>query len=234
MNEVQTIRRGPDYVTVHVQYTKATGTHALYAAKTLDEAYGAFNGVPAPLGGPLLVGEVLSPGGVFRSDSRAKAQHYPKLESSNIFDYAPQDFHSTSPNYPSNQETAFLRAVPLGLTPTGQGPISVHPPFGWTSVARPALTLYGTAPNLAAAAPGMAAPVESMHLKFPAYADSLLVKNHGPGDLLLSVGVGLPMIRIEAGDTLSHNSGMSDNLFLCSAGSNPEFSLLVGSVMSSR
>lgn len=234
MTIAQLDTRGETYIRASISYDDAVQSHSVYVARTLDDAYGAFNGVPGA--GPQLIGTAFRGSGMhFASKSRKGKQAYvPNNPSSprSRFEWSPSDYDNTT--YPTNAELTFSRVTADGAAPVAQGPISMIPPFGWASVGRPALSLYGTAPVIATAVPGRVAPTQAMHLKFPAHADSILLKNHGGGDLLVSVGEGLPLLRVEAGDTLNHTSGMSDNLFICSAAGNHEFSLLVGAVMTAR
>lgn len=234
MSIAQLDTRGADYIRASINYDDTVTSHSLYVARTLDDAYGSFNGVGGA--GPLLIGNATRPSGMnFASKSRKGRQVYrPALPSKprTRFEWAPGDYDNTT--YPSNAELAYVRVTANALAPVAQGPISMIPPHGWASVGRPAVSVYGTAPNLAGATAGSPAPTEALHLKFPAHADSILLKNHGGVDLLVSVGSGLSLIRVEAGEVLNHNSGMSDNLFLCATAGNPEFSLLVGAVLTAR
>ncbi len=236
MTTAQLDTRGADYIRASIRYDDAVTEHSVYVARTLDDAYGGFNGVGGA--GPQLIGTARRSSGMnFTSKARKGGKQTiqaPSLPARPLsrFEWAPADYDNTT--YPSNEELAFVRVTANGVAPAAQGPISMIPPFGWSSVGRPALSLYGTAPVIATAAPGAPAPTQAMHLKFPAHADSILLKNHGGGDLLVSVGTGLPMLRVEAGETVNHNSGMSDNLFVCSATGNYNFSLLVGAVLTAR
>lgn len=101
------------------------------------------------------------------------------------------------------------------------------------SVPRPALTLYGTAPDVGAV-PGLPAPAEAMRFHVPAFADAMVITNHGGAPLFFAVGADQSLAQVDPGTSFSHASGMKDELVLAADGANPNFSIVVSTVTGTR
>jgi hypothetical protein len=225
--------------------------YRLRVANSLNDAYGTFNGVVG-VGTTALfdVGRgrtFISPeirrkktgisGDITRGQTRA------------TFD--PGEFFGLSPEVPPDSALWFIRAqvttlptggFPLGFpggafpgtfTAANQSNILIVGDPTFFSVPRPAMTLYGTAPDIGAV-PGLPAPPEALIFHVPAFADAMVLTNHGPGDLYLAVGRNQPLMLIAALTTFSHTSGMKDEFVLAASGANPNFSLIISTVAGSR
>jgi hypothetical protein len=158
--------------------------------------------------------------------------------------YDPNEFYNppTTTAVPPDNALTFMRVqVRTVASPTfpgvtnnlNQSAILIVNDPGFFTVPRPALTLYGTAPSVGAV-PGLPPPPESLVFHVPAFADAMVVTNHGTGTLYLSVGRSLPMMQINEGSSISHSSGMKDELVLAASGANPSFSILLSTVTGQR
>ena len=100
---------------------------------------------------------------------------------------------------------------------------------------RPALTLSGTAPNIATAAAGSIPPADAMEIRVPAYGDSLVFINHSATDpIFLSMGPGIPFMQVDPSSNFSHTSGQKDSILIAASGANPTFSALISTVAGAR
>lgn len=226
--------------------------YRIRTANNLNNAYGAFNGV----GG---VGTT-----AIMDIARGQARMSPRIQRRRIAISGdttrgqtrgfldPSEFFGLSPVVPSDSALWFMRVqvvtttsplgFPLGFpggafpgttSATDQSDILIVQDPTFFSVPRPALTLNGTAPNVAAVA-GLPAPPEAMIFHVPAFADAMVLTNHGPGNLYFAVGRYQPLMQVAAGATFSHTSGMKDEFVLAGSGGNPIFSLIVSTVAGGR
>lgn len=220
-------------------------------ANSLDNAYGGFNGVPG-VGTTALFDVARGTSYVspeIRRKKTAVIGDTTRGQTRAIFD--PGEFFGESPEVPADAALWFVRVqvatlatggFPLGFpggafpgtfTAADQSDILIIQDPTFFTVPRPALTLYGTVPDVGAV-PGLPAPFESLVFHVPAFADAMVLTNHGPGNLFLAVGRYQPLMLVAAGASFSHTSGMKDEIVLAASGANPTFSMIVSTVTGSR
>lgn len=228
-------------------------------ANSLDNAYGAFNGVPGGAGTTAIF-EVLRGRTLITKEIRVKGTgisgDISRGQTTAQFD--PDEYFGLSALVPPDSGLWFLRtqvstvataaaagsvqagypggAFPGTTSVSDQSDILIMQDPGFFSVPRPALSLYGTAPALSGIVPGEPAPPEAMVFHVPAFADAMVVTNHdGALPLYFAVGRDLPLMQLDPGTSISHASGMKDELVICAdVGGNPNFSILVSTVTGSR
>ena len=224
-------------------------------ANSLDNAYGPTNGVGGV--GTTAVFEVLRGRTFISKDIRQKrtAISGDITRGQTRATFNPTEYFGLSPEVPPDSDLWYLRfqvstvataaaggSVPAGYpggafpgtaSSTDQSDILIMQTPDFFSVPRPALTLYGTAPDVGAA-PGLPAPPESMAFHVPAFADAMVITNHGAAPLFVAVGQGLPMMQVDPGTSISHSSGMKDEIALAADGANPNFSILISTVTGQR
>jgi hypothetical protein len=158
-----------------------------------------------------------------------------------VFD--PGSFYGDSAVVPPDANLWFVRtqvrtvaspAFPGTADNTNQSIINIVQDPTFFSVPRPALTLYGTAPGIAAV-PGLPAPPGAVIFGVPAFADAMVITNHGGDPLYFAAAIEQPLMQIDAGTSISHASGMKDEMVICAgAGTNPNFSILISTVTGMR
>lgn len=225
--------------------------YRIRVADTLDNAYGTFNGV-AGAGttalfdvqrGRTFISKGLRLKGLGVSGDITRGQTRAHFD--------PNEFFGLSTEVPPDSGLWFVRVqvataasggFPLGFpggafpgtfTASNQSDILIVRTPDFFSVPRPALTLYGTAPDVGAVA-GSPPPPESLVFHVPSFADAMVITNHGAGSLFYAVGQGLPMALLAAGASISHASGMKDELVIAANGANPNFSILISTVTGTR
>jgi hypothetical protein len=68
----------------------------------------------------------------------------------------------------------------------------------------------------------------------PAFADAMVITNHDAAlPLYFAVAIDQPLMQIDPQTSISHASGMKDELVICSTG-NPNFSMLMSTVTGMR
>jgi hypothetical protein len=226
-------------------------------ANSLDDAYGTFNGVTGA--GTTALFDVLRGRSFISKTIRQRrtgiSGDITRGQTRATFD--PNEFFGLSPEVPPDSHLWFIRAqvstvataaiagsVPAGFpggvfpgtaNASNQSKIMIMRSPDFQSVPRPALSLYGTAPNLATAVPGLPAPPEALVFAVPAFADAIVITNHDMAlPLYFSVSEDQPLIQIDPETSISHASGMKDDLVICSTGGNPNFSLLISTVTGMR
>lgn len=226
-------------------------------ANSLDNAYGTANGVTGV--GTTALFEVLRDRTFISRQIRQRGTgisgDITRGQTRATFD--PNEFFGDSAVVPPDSGLWFLRtqvstvataaaagSVPAGYpggafpgtaSATDQSKILIMRDPAFQSVPRPALSVYGTAPNLATALPGLPAPPEAMVFGVPAFADAIVITNHDAAlPLYFAVSEEQPLIQIDPQTSISHASGMKDDLVLCSVGGNPNFSLLISTVTGLR
>ena len=222
--------------------------YRIRVANSLDNAYGAFNGVPG-------VGTTSLPG-LDANRGTSRITRPIRIKGTGIsgeitrgqtrITFDPNPFFGDSPEVPADSDLWFLRTqVRTTASPTfpggaadntNQSDILIVQGPGFFNVPRPALSLYGTAPALGGAVPGFPAPEGAMIFHVPAFADAMVVTNHDASDpLFFAVGARLPLMQVDPATSISHSSGMKDEIVLCAApGGNPDFSILVSIVTGER
>lgn len=243
------VERSKNYASIYFRDAPGIQRYRVLAARTLNNAY--VGQIASPRNGIIgLDGTeelfILSgPGGYYRSHAiRSRGlglldESY-RGQSRAIWD--PDEFFNppTTTSIPPDQDIAFLRVqtatVASGNAFGTEGPILIFQSPGFAVVPRPALTLYGNAPNLgAAAAPGSVPPPESLEFKVPFYGDSLVITNHDAlNPLLVSVGRDVPFMQVDPLQSFSHTSGQKDSLILAAPVGTPAFSCLISTVQGAR
>jgi len=232
-------------------------SYRLRVSNSLDNAYGAFNGVGGvgttalfDVGrGRTFISKTLRGKGLGISGDITRGQTRAQFD--------PNEYFGVSPVVPPDSNLWFLRvqvstvataaaagSIPAGFpggvfpgvaTATNQSKILIMRDPDFQSVPRPALSLYGTAPDLATAVPGLPAPPEALVFGVPAFADAIVITNHDAAlPLYFAVAEDQPLIQIDPQTSISHASGMKDDLVICSTGGNPNFSLLISTVTGLR
>lgn len=243
--------RAAGYMTLQFRNNPDILGYRIRVANSLDNAYGGFNGVGGT--GTEALFDVQRGRTFISKKIRQKrtgiSGDITRGQTRATFD--PNEYFGQAAQVPPDSALWFVRVqvttaatggYPLGFpggafpgtfSAADQSDILIVQNPGFFSVPRPALTLAGTAPDVGATA-GLPAPPEAMRLHVPAFADAMVITNIGPGTLFFSVGEGIPMLSVPAGATLSHSSGMKDEIILAGSGGNPEFSLLVSTVTGTR
>jgi hypothetical protein len=156
--------------------------------------------------------------------------------------FDPNEFFGASPVVPPDSGLWFIRtqirtvaspAFPIGADNTNQSIIDVVQDPEFFSVPRPAVTLYGTAPAIGAV-PGLPAPPQAMIFGVPAFADAMVVTNHGASPLFFGAALDQPLMQVDAGRSISHASGMKDETVICAGGATTVFSVLFSTVTGMR
>ena len=231
--------------------------YRLRVANSLDNAYGPANGVGGV--GTTALFEVLRDRTFISKEIRQKGTAISgdttRGQTRATFD--PNEYFGLSPVVPPDNNLWFLRVqvstvataavagsvqagypggvFPGAATDADQSKILIMRDPDFQSVPRPALSLYGTAPSLATAVPGLPDPPGAMVFGVPAFADAIVITNHDPAlPLYFAVAEDQPLIQVDAATSISHASGMKDDLVLCSTGGNPNFSLLISTVTGLR
>lgn len=224
-------------------------------ANSLDNAYGPANGVGGV--GTTALFDVLRGRTFISKDIRQKrtALSGDITRGQTRATFNPTEYFGLSPEVPPDSDLWFLRfqvstvataaaagsiqaGYPGGVFPgtastTDQSDILIMQTPDFLSVPRPALTLYGTAPDVGAV-PGLPAPVGSLFFHVPAFADAMVITNHSGDPLFFSVGRGLPLMQLDPGTSISHSSGMKDEVVVAASGANPNFSILMSTVTGQR
>jgi hypothetical protein len=224
--------------------------YRIRVANSLNNAYGAFNGVGG-VGteaifdinrGQTLRTKAIRLKGLGVSGDITRGQTRATYDPNEFFD------PPTTTVVPPDNQLTFMRiqirtaaapvfpggAFPGTFTALDQSKIIIIQDPRYFEVPRPALSLYGTAPALAGAVPGLPAPPEAMVFGVPAFADAMVITNHDAAlPLYFAVAIDQPLMQIDPQTSISHASGMKDELVICSTG-NPNFSMLMSTVTGMR
>jgi hypothetical protein len=220
--------------------------YRLRVAQSLDEAYGPFNGLPLLLNGTTALFDV-NRGRTFLSKAirlRGTGISGDITRGQTRATFDPNEYFGLSTEVPPDAGLWFMRTqvrtvasptFPVTADNTNQSIINIVQDPTFFSVPRPALTLYGTAPNLATAVPGLPTPPEAMVFGVPAFADAMVITNHDAAlPLYFAASLEQPLMQIDPMTTISHASGMKDEMVFCSTGGNPNFSVLISTVTGMR
>lgn len=194
--------------------------YRIRVANTLDNAYGTANGVVGA--GTFALTDLDTNRG------RTNIQKGVRIRGTGIsgditrgqtrITFDPNAFFGAAPVVPPDNNLWFVRTqvrtvaapvFPLTATNANHRIISIIQDPEFFAVPRPALSLYGTAPGIAAV-PGLPAPPGAMVFGVPAFADAMVLTNHGADPLYFAVAMDQPLIQIDAGTSISHASGMKD------------------------
>jgi len=237
--------RSPGYMLLQFENDASILGYRIRVANSLDNAYGAANGVPGVgtfaltaldtnrgttrITKPIRIRRTAISGDTTRGQTRV------------IFD--PNEFFGAAAIVPPDKNLWFIRTqvrtvasptFPVGADNTNQSIISIIQDPSFFAVPRPALTLYGTAPAIGAT-PGLPAPPQAMIFAVPAFADAIVITNHdGALPLYFAAATDQPLMQLDPGTSISHASGMKDELVVCGGLGNPEFSIMISTVTGVR
>ena len=101
-----------------------------------------------------------------------------------------------------------------------------------SAVRNPTLTVFGTAPNVAAAAAGEPPPFTGMlNFHLPMYSTSISLTNHSNANpILVSFVTGLPLMRVDPGSQIGLTSAQQTEVFISAVGGTADFSLMLALV----
>lgn len=217
-----------------VRHSPMVSDYRLWVAKTLNDSYGPV--VDSGLFGTATGGDIVMTvrtGGLAQSPGisrrgAASTAEVRRGQTSFILDQ--EDYMTVSGNVPSDDEYMFARvqenrkttgwaAVPGTAVKNAnmpiRGSILVVPNPGFYGHASSVLSLYGLAPAGSDCAIGVPPVIDAtvqkpmpMHIVFPRPMGSLTVRNVDAGNsLLVSFGMGQPMIEVAKGDTILPTGG---------------------------
>ena len=203
--------RLPQHIDATIPIEKGTSEYRITAASTLDDAYGNDNGVGGAGGSEMF--DVKS-GSYFVSASVRQKRHHAvdvphgsgRDRKVTRFIWNPMDYYDPSSvdyaEVPQDEDVLFMR-VQRYLDAVGDfvddGPINVVLPQSSLTVARPLLTLAGTAPSVGAVA-GEKASADAMHIHLPLHSAGFIMVNLDlAAPLFVSFGKGHPMAQIPPG-----------------------------------
>jgi len=240
------VERAKNYASLYFNNQDGVLSYRLRASNTLNDAYvGAnlspHNGVVGVNGTEILF--AVNQGQFFRSHGirqRGLGLVDESYRNQTRLIYDPDEYYNppTTKATPPDKDIAFLRVQTATVASGGvygtEGPILILQSPTFAVVPRPALSLYGTAPNVGAV-PGGMPPPDSLEFRVPFYGDSLVVTNHDAGiPLLLSMGRDVPFMQVDPQQNWTHTSGQKDSLVLAGSGGNPNFSVLISTVQGAR
>jgi len=244
------LERSKGYLTLQFINDPDILAYRIRVANSLDNAYGTFNGVGG-VGteaifdvnrGQTLRTKAIRLTGLGVSGDTTRGQTRATYDPNEFFD------PPTTTVVPPDNQLTFMRVqvrttaapafpgdpFPGTFTALNQSKILIIQDPRFFEVPRPALSLYGTAPALAGAVPGLPAPPEAMVFGVPAFADAMVITNHDAAlPLYFAVAIDQPLMQIDPQTSISHASGMKDELVICSTG-NPNFSMLMSTVTGTR
>lgn len=236
--------RSPGYAMLMFRNVPSIEAYRVRVANSLDNAYGTANGVVGVGTEPLFD---VRRGAFFRSDSLAasgRGVFDTSRRGQTIAVYNPNDFYNppTTVVTPPDVQLAFLRVqvkpqggpFPVTATNLNQSSICIMADPELFTVPRPAITLGGTAPNLAAVL-GLPPPPQALFFHVPAYGDAMVVSNlDAAAPLFISMGRHQPLAQIAPNSSVTHASGMKDEIAICANGANPKFAIFLSLVSGQR
>ena len=242
------VERSKNYASIYFRDAPGILRYRVLAARDLNNAYVGQAGSPrngvVGVAGTEELFILHGPGGYYRShDIRTRGVGLidESFRGQSRAIWNPDEFFNppTTVAIPPDKDIAFLRVqtatVASGNAFGTEGPILIFQSPGFAVVPRPALTLYGNAPTLVAAAPGEIPPPESLEFKVPFYGDSLVITNHDAANpLLISMGLDVPFMQVDPLQSFSHTSGQKDSLILAARVGTPAFSCLISTVQGAR
>ena len=231
--------RFPNHIDATIPLEKGTSQYRITAASTLDDAYGTVNGVTGA--GTSTMFDVGSGAYFFSKSVRKKKHHAVDLPHGSgrdrrvtRFVWDPMDFFDpTDANLqevPEDSDVLFMR-IQRFLDAVGDwvndGPINIILPQSSLTVARPLITLAGTAPNCGSVA-GTKAPTDALHFHLPLHSSGLILVNLDDTDAIhVSFGPGHPMAVVPAGSDLAFYDANIAEVLIGANASNPTFSMAI-------
>lgn len=244
--------RSTGYLTLQWKNDPDILGYRVRVADSLNNAYGPFNGVVPTAGAGTEAIFDVSRGQTLRTKAiRLKGTGISGdiTRGQTRATYDPNEFFDppTTAVVPPDNQLIFMRiqvrttanptfpggAFPGTANAIDQSKILIVQDPRFFEVPRPALTLHGTTPAIAAAVPGLPAPPESLIFGVPAFADAMVISNHGGDPLYFAASPDQPLMQIDAGTSISHASGMKDELVFVSTANVP-FSVIISSVTGMR
>ena len=233
--------RAPGYAMLMFRNTPSIDAYRVRVANSLDNAYGTAHGVTGNGTEPLFD---VRRGAFYRSDSVATSGRG-VLDTSRrgqtIAVFNPDDFFNppTTVVTPPDVQLAFLRVqvrtpgspFPGSVNNLNQSSICIMADPELYTVPRPAITLGGTAPDLADAALGLPPPSEALFFHVPVYGDAMVVVNlDAATPLFVSMGRHQPLAQVSPSSSITHASGLKDEIAICANGGNPKFAIFLSLV----
>jgi hypothetical protein len=231
--------RLPNHIDATIPLEKGTSQYRITAASTLNDSYGSTNGVGGAGGSEMF--DVTS-GGYFTSGSLRTRKHHAvdiphgsgRDRRVTRFVWDPMDFFDPTDallqEVPEDNDVLFMRVQRFLDAADGwvdDGPINIIMPQSSLTVARPLLTLAGTAPDTASTA-GEKAPEQAMHFHLPLHSSGFILVNlDAANPLHVSFGVGHPMAVVPAADALAFYDANMSEVLISGAGNNVAFSMVI-------
>jgi len=230
--------------------------YRIRVSNTLDNAYGTANGVVGA--GTTALFEVLRGRTFISKEIRGKGTaisgDITRGQTRATFD--PNEYFGLSATVPPDNNLWFIRVqVSTVATAAAAGSVQAGYPGGvfpgtasaadqsqimimrdpnFQIVPRPAMTLYGTAPDIGAL-PGLPAPPEAMVFSVPSFADGMTIINHDlVAPLFFAPSRTQPLMQLDPSSRISVTTGMGDTIVICASGANPTFSLFTSTVTGLR
>ncbi len=202
-------------------------TYRFYAADTLDNAFNSANYLfsvdrLAFYRSPSLVQRRL---GISDSSTRGLTKVCVNFE----------DYWQAGGTYPHDANQLFMRIAEVNAAGVErpQGPILVVPPPGFYDVPRPAMTVSGTAPDVAADPIGVP-PDGAMQFAVPRATDNIRIRNLSGSSLFVGFDAGQNEMTIPANSTeVFYDAAVSD-IFVHGVGATPNFEIRFALSVGSR
>lgn len=218
------LQRTEGLIELQIQRDPLVSKYRLLGALTLDKAFSTADELFE-----------VEAGKTFLSPSiQANPRRYPRDEKRkgttilfNLNDYYDPTNPATA-DLPHDGQFLFLTvqeySVPAGAY-LAQGPILIVQTADFFNLPKPALTLYGTAPNNAAVA-GAHLPAGYMHFHLPAVSRSFTIRNlDGANPLFISLAPGMPAVKVLTWTEISVPDGMTDQFLIGAANNNVNFTV---------
>jgi len=143
--------------------------------------------------------------------------------------YDPQDYQGGI--VPPDAHISFVRIAEVANDGTVRpdGPILIVPSPRFLNTPRPALTVAGTAPAVAAL-PTLLPPPTSMHFVFPRYTDNVKIANLGGVSLFVGTDPGQPEFEIPTGETYTFYDTTLGEVLIRGGGAPVTFTLIASLV----
>ena len=237
------LQRSTDFIDLMVRNNQEADAYRLWAANSVNNAYGNLTdgGAGSGVGGAgptlLLTAEKDQIARSVRAARAGAAAVVENRKGHTSFQVDMQDYPALGPDEHYTYVRVQERRMSTGgwLTVAGVnnnglpilGPILIVPPRGFFS-GGPAgtFTVVGTAPSNTGNVAGNPATIDEtvqvplpMHIVFPRPASAMVIRNDdAAGDLLVSYGVGMPLLTVGQGSELvpglGHGQGTIRELFL--------------------
>lgn len=223
--------RFTNHIDATIPIEAGTSQYRITAASTLDDSYGGTTSTLFDV----------AAGGFYASSGVKAKKHHTNIPSGAGRDrkvtrmvWDPMDFYDPTnadlENVPEDNDVLFMR-VQRYLDAAGgfvnDGPINIILPQSSLTVARPLLTLHGTAPNVAATAGEKPLPT-AMHFHLPLHSSGFILRNHHATDpLFVAFAKGHPMVQVDGGTSLAFYDANVAEVLIAGGGKTPTFSMTI-------